>query len=63
MYFKTADVAGLRLFYRETGDPSKPTIVPAARFSFLVVPVPRPHSASGGSVSCHRARLPRHGVQ
>jgi pimeloyl-ACP methyl ester carboxylesterase len=25
--FKTADVAGLRLFYREAGDPSKPTIV------------------------------------
>jgi pimeloyl-ACP methyl ester carboxylesterase len=24
---KTADVAGLRLFYREAGDPSKPTIV------------------------------------
>src|SRR6202011_4785281 len=28
MYFKTADVAGTRLFYREAGDPSKkPTIV------------------------------------
>ena len=27
MYCKTADVAGLRLFYREAGDPSKPTIV------------------------------------
>jgi len=27
MYFKTADVAGLRLFYREAGDRSKPTIV------------------------------------
>ena len=27
MYFKTADVAGLRLFYREAGDASKPTIV------------------------------------
>ena len=27
MNFKTADVAGLRLFYREAGDPSKPTIV------------------------------------
>jgi pimeloyl-ACP methyl ester carboxylesterase len=27
MYFKNADVAGLRLFYREAGDPSKPTIV------------------------------------
>jgi len=27
MYFKTADVAGLRLFYREAGDTSKPTIV------------------------------------
>jgi len=27
MYFKTADVAGLRLFYREAGDSSKPTIV------------------------------------
>jgi pimeloyl-ACP methyl ester carboxylesterase len=27
MYVKTADVAGLRLFYREAGDPSKPTIV------------------------------------
>jgi pimeloyl-ACP methyl ester carboxylesterase len=25
--FKTADVAGLRVFYREAGDPSKPTIV------------------------------------
>ena len=27
MYFKTADVAGLKVFYREAGDPSKPTIV------------------------------------
>ena len=27
MYFKTADVAGLRIFYREAGDTSKPTIV------------------------------------
>jgi pimeloyl-ACP methyl ester carboxylesterase len=27
MYFKTADVAGLRVFYREAGDPSKPAIV------------------------------------
>src|SRR5260370_12508733 len=27
MYVKTADVAGLRLFYREAGDPSKPTII------------------------------------
>jgi pimeloyl-ACP methyl ester carboxylesterase len=27
MHFKTADVAGLRLFYREAGDPSTPTIV------------------------------------
>src|SRR6516165_3219970 len=27
MYFKTAHVAGLRLFYREAGDPSKPAIV------------------------------------
>jgi pimeloyl-ACP methyl ester carboxylesterase len=26
-HFKTADVAGLKLFYREAGDPSKPTIV------------------------------------
>jgi pimeloyl-ACP methyl ester carboxylesterase len=27
MHVKTADIAGLRLFYREAGDPSKPTIV------------------------------------
>ena len=27
MYFKTAEVAGLRIFYREAGEPSKPTIV------------------------------------
>src|SRR5260370_31045119 len=27
MYFKTADVVGLRVFYREAGDVSKPTIV------------------------------------
>jgi len=27
MYVKTPDVAGLRLFYREAGDPSKPTMV------------------------------------
>jgi pimeloyl-ACP methyl ester carboxylesterase len=27
MYFKTAGVAGLRVFYREAGDSSKPTIV------------------------------------
>jgi pimeloyl-ACP methyl ester carboxylesterase len=27
MNFNTADVAGVRLFYREAGDPSKPTIV------------------------------------
>ena len=27
MYFKTADIAGVRLFYREAGDVSKPTVV------------------------------------
>jgi len=27
MYFKTADVGGLKVFYREAGEPSKPTIV------------------------------------
>ena len=27
MFFETADVAGLRLFYREAGDPSHPNIV------------------------------------
>src|SRR6478672_13534585 len=27
MYFKTADVAGLRLFYREAGELLKPTVV------------------------------------
>src|SRR5258705_12712148 len=27
MYFKTADVAGIKIFYREAGDPSKSTIV------------------------------------
>ncbi len=27
MYFRTAEVADLRLFYREAGDPSEPTIV------------------------------------
>jgi pimeloyl-ACP methyl ester carboxylesterase len=27
MYFKTADVAGPRIFYREAGDPLKPSIV------------------------------------
>ena len=27
MYFKAADIEGLRLFYREAGEPSKPTIV------------------------------------
>ena len=39
MYFKTADVAGLRIFYREAGDPSKPTIVllhgfPSSSYTF-----------------------------
>jgi len=37
--FDTADVAGLRLFYREAGDPSKPTIVllhgfPSSSYAF-----------------------------
>ena len=27
MYIKNTEVAGLKLFYREAGDPSKPTIV------------------------------------
>ena len=62
MYFKTAELAGFSVFYREAGDASKPTIA-CLRFSLVVVPVPRPHSASGGSVSRHCARLPRHGVQ
>jgi pimeloyl-ACP methyl ester carboxylesterase len=39
MNFNSADVAGLRLFYREAGDPSKPTIVllhgfPSSSYSF-----------------------------
>ena len=39
MNFKIADVAGLRIFYREAGDPSKPNIVllhgfPSSSYSF-----------------------------
>ena len=39
MNFKTADVAGLKIFYREAGDPSKPNIVllhgfPSSSYSF-----------------------------
>lgn len=39
MDFKTADVAGLRIFYREAGEPSNPTIVllhgfPSSSYSF-----------------------------
>jgi pimeloyl-ACP methyl ester carboxylesterase len=39
MNFKTADVAGLKIFYREAGDPSKPSIVllhgfPSSSYSF-----------------------------
>ena len=39
MNFKTADVKGVRVFYREAGDPSKPTIVllhgfPSSSFQF-----------------------------
>ncbi len=39
MNFNTADVAGLRLFYREAGDPSKPTIIllhgfPSSSYTF-----------------------------
>jgi pimeloyl-ACP methyl ester carboxylesterase len=39
MDFKTANVASLRIFYREAGEPSKPTIVllhgfPSSSYSF-----------------------------
>src|SRR5262250_947923 len=39
MYSKTADVSGVKIFYREAGDPSKPTIVllhgfPSSSYSF-----------------------------
>ena len=39
MNFKTADVSGVKIFYREAGDPSKPTIVllhgfPSSSYSF-----------------------------
>jgi pimeloyl-ACP methyl ester carboxylesterase len=39
MQFKTADIAGLKVFYREDGDPSKPKIVllhgfPSSSYSF-----------------------------
>src|SRR5579862_5610659 len=39
MNFKTADVAGVKIFYREAGDPSKPNIVllhgfPSSSYSF-----------------------------
>src|SRR5215831_19955361 len=39
MYSKTADVAGVKIFYREAGDPSKPPIVllhgfPSSSYSF-----------------------------
>ena len=39
MNFKTADVLGLKIFYREAGDPSKPSIVllhgfPSSSYSF-----------------------------
>ena len=39
MDFKTADIAGVKIFYREAGDPSKPTIVllhgfPSSSYTF-----------------------------
>ena len=61
MCFKTADVAGLRIF---TAKPETQLIRRSScctAFRRL-----RTHSTisfpSGGSVSCHRARLSRHGV-
>ena len=55
MCFKTVDVAGLRLFYREAGDPSKSTVVLLTFF-----PPRRISSTTSFSVwrisSCHRAR-------
>jgi pimeloyl-ACP methyl ester carboxylesterase len=51
MYFKTADVAGLKLFYREAGDPSKPAIVllhgfPSSSYQFHDFRVIAPELAS-----------------
>ena len=38
-----ADVAGIRLFYREAGEPVEADHRPATRFSLVVAPLPRPH--------------------
>lgn len=47
MYFENADVAGLRLFYREAGKTSKPTGVLLHGFPSTSDQFPRPHSAFG----------------
>jgi pimeloyl-ACP methyl ester carboxylesterase len=63
MYFKTAEIEGLRLFYREAGEPSKPAIVllhgfPSSSYQFHdLIPLLSDRFHVVG------ARLPRHGVQ
>ena len=46
MQFKTADIRGVRIFYREAGDQSKPAIVLLHGFPTSFAPVPRSHSAT-----------------
>ena len=62
MYFKTAEVAGFSVVYREAEDPSKPTIVMLFGFPSSS------HPFHGLFRFCrvgsrHCARLPQHGVQ
>ena len=56
--YKVLTVMGLRIAYREAGDP-KSQVGAAAWFSGVIAPISQLGPRAGRSLSRHRARLPR----
>ncbi len=61
IHYRTVDVDGLKVFYREAGDPHRPTILLVTRISDIITNVSQPDSAACESLPCCSAGLPRIG--
>ena len=57
--YRSETIDGIKIAYREAGNPSRPTILSAAWISDLVAHVPQPHSKAGKELSCDRTGLSR----
>lgn len=63
VHYQTVDIDGIKVFYREAGDWSKPTILLLHGFPVVVAHVPGPHPAAVATFLCRGTGLSGIGAQ